>query len=126
MQNFSTEISTSTDLVKARLGLRNYILNDLKSSPFVIVRAVIAMTALGELILATAQEDPVTIECSVVKKQGAMYLQYHCQLNKDFVESEQIVRSRANFAKVMEESNLNNANSNRLEISGLMLLKTGY
>jgi hypothetical protein len=125
MQNFSAEISSPIDLVKARLGLRNYILNDLKSSPFVIVRAVIALTALGELILATAQDKPVSIECSVVKKQGAMYLQYHCQLNKNFFDNEQIVRSRANFAKVMEESNLQNG-SNKLDISGLMLLKTAY
>jgi hypothetical protein len=126
MENFSAEISSPNDLVKARLGLRNYILNDLKSSPFVIVRAVIALTALGELILAAAQEEPVMINCTVVKKQGALYLQYQCKLHSNFLESEQIARSGANFSKVMEESSLNNTNSNRTEISGLMLLKTGY
>jgi hypothetical protein len=123
MQNFSTEITSATDLVKARLGLRNYILNDLKGSPFVIVRAIVAMTAMGELILASHQDAPVVIECSVVKKQGMMYLQYFCQLSKNYPENEQTTRSKANFAKVMEESSLNNANASKLEISGLMLLK---
>jgi hypothetical protein len=123
MQNFSTEITSATDLVKARLGLRNYILNDLKGSPFVIVRAIVAMTAMGELILASHQDAPVVIECSVIKKQGMMYLQYFCQLKKSYPENDQTTRSKANFAKVMEESNLNNANASKLEISGLMLLK---
>ena len=126
MQNFSTEISTSTDLVKARLGLRNYILNDLKSSPFVIVRAVVAMTALGELILASKQDSPVTIECSVIKKQGGMYLQYYCNLPSGYADNIQNERSIANFSKVMEESNIQNSSSSKLEITGLMLLKTGY
>ena len=126
MQNYSAEIANANDLVRARLGLRNYILNDLKSSPFVIVRAVVAMTALGELILASQQDAPVAIECSVVKKQGGMYLQYYCNLQKAYAESIQNERSIANFAKVMEESNIQNSSSNKLEITGLMLLKTGY
>jgi hypothetical protein len=123
MQNFSTEITSATDLVKARLGLRNYILNDLKGSPFVIVRAIIAMTAMGELILAAHQDKPVVIECSVTKKQGMMYLQYFCLLHKEYPENDQTTRSKANFAKVMEESNLHNASASKLEISGMMLLK---
>jgi hypothetical protein len=123
MQNFSTEIGSAADLVKARLGLRNYILNDLKGSPFVIVRAIVAMTAIGELILAAHQDKPIVIECTVIKKQGMMYLQYFCQLHKNYPENEQTTRSKANFAKVMEECDLLNPNSNKLEISGLMLLK---
>lgn len=123
MENFSAEIGTAADLVKARLSLRNYILNELNGNPFVVVRAVIAMTAMGELILGTSQKQAINIECSLVKKQGMMYLQYYCKLKEDYPETDMTTRSKGNFLKVMVESNLQNANANKLEISGLMLLK---
>jgi hypothetical protein len=126
MQNYAIEINNNSDLVKARLGLRNYILKELKSSPFVVVRAVVAMTALGELILASAPDEAVTVECSVVNKQGGMYLQYHCDLPKGYSGNAQNERSLANFSKVMEESKIQNSTATKLEITGLMLLKTGY
>ena len=83
---FMTQIKGTMDVALARINLRKQLLAEIQCDMRTIARSIVALTALGELIMSTRSNSTVPLNFSIGKTENnKMVLQFNCDFKGDFL-----------------------------------------
>lgn len=104
---FSIDIRNTSDLVSARLKLRTYLLQEVKCTPSMVVRHLVALTAIGEFIINILHDFPIKVQCLMEEDDGELFARYLCKIPENIHITVMSQRAMDNFYKVVDKDDDN-------------------
>lgn len=117
MYTTTVGIKGTFDIAIARNLVRSQVATNRKLKPSMMVRATIALTALGELIIGMQVQKAVPVKLQFIEHDDRSYMEYSCLVPNSPINNETSNRYQLNLERVSHYLNIR-AQGTNLQVEG--------